>query len=201
MPGAGSAALGEADVEYHEDPPAYDPPVSPDSTGVFSTVADALRAWTTEPLSGDQRPGQPSTSTSKGEAASAPATADAARLKEPEYDVVRQTPRFDLAARRIAVTIDQEPAHLVDLSEGGAQVVTAAMLKPGRQVRLSFPSAGPLATAKAKIVWSRLEPPTQGGGELQYRAGVTFLKLDPKIVERVVKAADHAPKDAKRHQR
>lgn len=166
-----------------------DPPLSPESTGVFSTVADALRAWTTETVA----PGESAAIA----AASSPASpSDAAhgtgvespRPEVPEYDVVRQTVRYDLAARRIQVKIDQEPGQLVDLSSSGAQVVTSSMLKPGRQVRLTFPSAGPLATARAKIVWSRLEPPTHGGGELQYRAGVTFLKIDVKTIERVVGA-------------
>lgn len=167
-----------------EDARADDPPLSPESTGVFSTVADALRAWTTETVA--SQPTGPVTPEVSG---ALPASSGVEAPKTPDvaaFDVVRQTVRHELSAQRVTVTIDQEPGQLVDLSAGGAQVVTSSMLKPGRQVRLAFPSAGPLATARAKIIWSRLEPPTHGGGELQYRAGLAFVKVDPKVLSRVL---------------
>jgi len=105
-----------------------------------------------------------------------------------QWDVVRQSARHDLTSLRIDVTIDSEPGTLVDLSAGGAQVVTAGMLKPGRHVRVTFPASGPLATGKAKIAWSRLEPPSQGGGELQYRAGLTFTRIEQRTIDKVLGA-------------
>lgn len=178
-----------------EDAPADDPPLSPESTGVFSTVADALRAWTTETVA------SPPTGSAMGEPEDLPVSVGAEAPASPEvpaYDVVRQSVRHELVARRIIVTIDQEPGQLVDLSAGGAQVVTSSMLKPGRQVRLAFPTVGPLAVGRAKIVWSRLEPPTHGGGELQYRAGLAFVKVDAKILGRVLTAADSPTPSVKR---
>ena len=129
-----------------------------------------------------------------------PAAGDGARpaVTPSQFDLVRKSPRYDLSSRRIAVLVDDVPGDLVDLSEHGAQVVTAGMLKPSSHVRIAFPSGGPLATAKAKIAWSRLEPPTTGGGELQYRAGVTFTKIDPKTIDRVLNAPDSGSKPAKR---
>lgn len=185
------AAPGPFSVESTEaidEAAAEDPPLSPESTGVFSTVADALRAWTTEPVAPGERAPAPTPSAASPSPAHDDAGVDSPLPEVPQYDIVRQAVRYDLAARRIHVTIDHEPGHLVDLSRGGAQVVTSSMLKPGRQVRLTFPAVGPLATAKAKIAWSRLEPPTHGGGELQYRAGLTFLKVDVKTIERVLSA-------------
>lgn len=177
------AAVDVASVDPAEEPAEDDPPLSPESTGVFSTVADALRAWTIETVApGEAGPQLPAAGAHAGSSGGDTEI----RPDAPQYDVVRQSFRHHLAARQIEVRIDQEPGHLVDLSVGGAQVVTASMLKPGRQVRVTFPAAGPLAVARAKIAWSRLEPPTHGGGELQYRAGLTFVKIDAKTIERVI---------------
>lgn len=175
-------------AEDVEDARADDPPLSPESTGVFSTVADALRAWTTETVAS-----LPTGPVAPEVSGALPASNGVEAPKTPDvgaFDVVRQTVRHELAAQRVTVTIDQEPGQLVDLSAGGAQVVTSSMLKPGRQVRVAFPSAGPLATARAKIIWSRLEPPTHGGGELQYRAGLAFVKVDAKVLSRVLTACE-----------
>lgn len=180
-----SSAESAVAIEATDQASAEDPPLSPESTGVFSTVADALRAWTTETDAPDGRVAAPTLS-SASLSATPEVSAESASPEVPQYDIVRQTVRYDLAARRIDVMIDREPGNLVDLSSSGAQVVTSSMLKPGRQVRLTFPTAGPLAAARAKIVWSRLEPPTHGGGELQYRAGLTFQKIDVKTIERVL---------------
>ncbi len=168
----------------------------PDGAGVFSTVADALRAWATEtdgphaapPSKPDTGGATIASGSPQADEASSPPAGSRPRPASSEWDLVRQSVRYDLASLRIAVTIDSEPGTLVDLSTGGAQVVTSAMLKPGRQVRVTFPAAGPLATGKAKIAWSRLEPPSQGGGELQYRAGLTFTKIEQRTIDRVLSA-------------
>ncbi|MGE3508315.1 MAG: PilZ domain-containing protein [Vicinamibacterales bacterium] len=198
-PVSGAPPRDAVKPEILVDAPPDDPPLSPDSTGVFSTVADALRAWTTEPVSAAAPSSasegtSPAPSDGNGTESTSP---ERPRVSPSKWDVVRQSARYDLSPRRISVTIDQEVGQLVDLSVEGAQVVTSMMLKPGRHVRMSFPTAGPLANAKAKIVWSRLEPPTMGGGELQYRAGLTFIKIEPKIIDRVL----HAPETPKREPR
>lgn len=193
----GANTEGEFDGTENE---ADEDDLSADATGVFSTVADALRAWTTDPANASADPSP----------AALPAVADASPVATPsgdpsrpaaapsQFDLVRKSPRFDLSARRIAVLVDDIPGDLVDLSEHGAQVVTSGMLKPSSHVRVAFPSGGPLATAKAKIAWSRIEPPTQGGGELQYRAGLTFTKIDPKTIDRVMNSTESGSKPAKR---
>ena len=174
---------------------------------LIASVADALRAWATETIVGND--GQPiqaaptPPSPTPSEVVSASGTSDPMpsatvengrpRPAPSAFDLVRKGPRYDLTARKIHVVIDDVPGDLVDLSDDGAQVVTSGMLKPSSNVRIAFPAAGPLATAKAKIAWSRLEPPQQGGGELQYRAGVTFTKIDPKTIDRVLKAPDGVP--------
>ena len=185
--------LFEADASEETGSDGEDGPVSPDSTGVFSTVADALRAWTIEPA-GEPAPPSPSPAVLSAAAAAEAAPVDPSRPAPTpsQYDLVRKSPRYELSSRRISVLVDDVPGDLVDLSDHGAQVVTSGMLKPSSHVRVAFPSGGPLATAKAKVAWSRLEPPTHGGGELQYRAGLSFTKIDPKTIERVLKAPDSA---------
>lgn len=155
-------------------------------TGVFSTVADALRAWTTEVVDTSAHPGAaPKASGGPPAAAEEPKAAPAG----PVYDAVRKSARHNLLDRQVHVQIDGVGAQLVDLSNGGAQVVTTAMLKPGRTVKLLFPGAGNTASGKAKVVWSRLEPPTPGHGMLQYRAGLTFTAVEQKIIDKVLASA------------
>jgi chromosome segregation ATPase len=91
------------------------------------------------------------------------------------------------AARRafsenIDVLIDGGTAQLVDLSITGAQVLSAAPLKPNRIIKLQLPSADKAVTCKGKIVWARLEPPS-AGGTFRYRAGVLFTVVDEAAVD------------------
>lgn len=169
-----------------EEAPLFDPPVSEESTGVFSTVADALRAWATE---ADQAQATPAVSQTPSSPPDAPPTTPAP--VDASYETARATARHDLRGLRVAVTVDTAPGTLVDLSSGGAQVVTASMLKPGQHVRVTFPSAGPLASGRAKVAWSRLEPPAQGHSDLQYRAGLTFTQIQPRVITKVL--SEHVP--------
>ena len=159
---------------------------------MFSSVADALRAWATEVGEAQAAPeaqatlaapvavAHPSAAPPKVASAALPPTAPN------HYEAMRQSKRLDLSSLRLPVTVDNEPGTLVDLSTGGAQVVTSAMLKPGRPVRVTFPRSGPLAIGHAKVAWSRLEPPSQGHGELQYRAGLAFTKIEPRTIDKLL---------------
>lgn len=163
------------------------------SEGVFSTVADALRAWTTETV---ELPAKASTGgnplrtdPAPQESAAQPAAPALPPPQPTAYDTVRQAPRHHVADCRLSIHVDGAPADVVDLSQGGAQVVTPSMLKPGRQVKLAFQLLGPTAIGKAKVAWSKLEPPSSGSGMLQYRAGLTFTHVDKKIVDKLFEKA------------
>lgn len=185
----------------------FEQEASESNEGVFSTVADALRAWTTEGVERPDKPGVAAGASQKTgpasaaapDAPAAPASASTSPafsvppgLPTPPataYDTVRQSPRHLLADCRLSIHVDGAPAELVDLSQGGAQVVTPSMLKPGRQVKLMFQLAGPAAVGKAKVVWSKLEPPSSGSGMLQYRAGLAFIQVDSKVIDKLLEKA------------
>lgn len=141
-----------------------------------TAVADALRPWEAEDAS---------------EPPPAPATPEADSARQTYWDnTVRQDPRHSLSDGNVHIQVDGERAKLVDLSAGGAQVVTSRGLKPGHQVRVSLPSGSAQTAAKARVAWSRLEP---GGSGLQYRAGLAFTEVDPKAIAFLLEGATPAP--------
>ena len=70
--------------------------------------------------------------------------------------------------------VDGSPATLVDLSTGGAQVMSQSSLKPNQRVRLTLPGSPPVRL-NGSITWAMFEMP---GGVPRYRAGVTFVDPD-----------------------
>lgn len=145
-------------------------------TGVFSTVADALRAWTAETIE------------SAGSGTANVTDVATPEPAPPSFDVVRESPRHNLTYREITIQVDGTDAHLVDLSTGGAQVLTAAMLKPGRQVRLSFPWEKNPSVGRAKVVWSRIETSGAERQQLRYRVGLAFNSIEGKAIEALLTA-------------
>ena len=77
----------------------------------------------------------------------------------------------------LEVKLDDETALLVDLSTIGAQVLSSSALKPNKAVKMQLPSADAIILCKAKIIWSRFEPPTPGK-PVRYRAGMVFTQAD-----------------------
>jgi hypothetical protein len=82
-----------------------------------------------------------------------------------------------------AIQIDGQPARLVDVSTVGGEAVTTVVLEAGRQVEVFFPDVG---SAMAKVVWSRLEPPDAGFGNVGYRAGLVFSSMAPHVLEKLL---------------
>ncbi|MGE5246227.1 MAG: PilZ domain-containing protein [Betaproteobacteria bacterium] len=81
-------------------------------------------------------------------------------------------------AHEVGVQIDGGEATLVDLSVTGAQVISLTALKPNRVVKLQLPNDNGPMSCKGKIVWARLEPPSNGQ-PFRYRAGIFFVTADP----------------------
>jgi hypothetical protein len=94
----------------------------------------------------------------------------------------RRAPRHKII-QGIEVTIDGNPAMLIDLSTIGAQVVSAVTLKPNQRVRLSFPEGSKNIRFNAGVAWSAFELPK---GEARYRAGIEFFDADADAVGRFV---------------
>ena len=79
----------------------------------------------------------------------------------------------------LTLQIDGKDAALVDLSEGGAQVVSSNALRPNQKLRISLPLE-PDARLRATVAWASFELPKGSPGP-RYRAGIEFNDSDPRI--------------------
>ena len=79
----------------------------------------------------------------------------------------------------IVAQVDGKEAAVVDLSAGGAQVVSAAALRPNQKVRVSLPLE-PDARVRATVAWAFFELP-KGSAAPRYRAGIEFNDEDARI--------------------
>lgn len=87
----------------------------------------------------------------------------------------RRAPRFKMVDG-IEVTIDGNPATLVDLSTAGAHVVSPTILKPNQRLRISLPESGRPMRFSGAVAWASFEIPK--GGAPRYRAGIEFFDAD-----------------------
>jgi len=80
----------------------------------------------------------------------------------------RGTPRVTMA-KAVEVLIDGNAAVLVDLSIGGAQVLSATVLKPSQRVRLTLSDARGTVRLSGTVAWATFDIPPR------YRAGIEFV--------------------------
>ena len=111
--------------------------------------------------------------------AEAPAPATAAPL---DMRGTRRAPRFRIVDG-IEVTIDGNPATLVDLSLVGAQVVSPTVLKPNQRIRMSIADGPRPVRFSAAVAWASFEIPK---GAPRYRAGIEFVDADQKSLGRFI---------------
>jgi hypothetical protein len=95
----------------------------------------------------------------------------------------RRAPRFKIVDG-IEVTIDGNPATLVDLSLVGAHVVSPTILKPNQRLRISLPDAGRPMRFSGAVAWASFEIPK--GGAPRYRAGIEFFDADQVSVTKFI---------------
>src|SRR5262245_146274 len=76
----------------------------------------------------------------------------------------RGTPRVTMA-RGVEVLIDGNAAVLVDLSIGGAQVLSATVLKPSQRIRVTLSDTLGIIRLTGNVAWATFEIPPR------YRAG------------------------------
>lgn len=115
--------------------------------------------------------------TSKG---SASATAVPGDPLPPDYLGSRQSRRYRLAAR-VKARLGGAPTTLIDLSDGGAQVVGTKVLRPNQLAQLEISCDADVVGGAACVVWAFFEP--MGTGAPRYRAGLQFVDADPELVE------------------
>ena len=96
----------------------------------------------------------------------------------------RRAPRFPIVDG-VEVSIDGNPATLVDLSVVGAMVVSATILRPNQRLRFSLPDPGRPLRFSAAVAWAAFEMPKGGP---RYRAGIEFFDADAAAVNRFIEA-------------
>ncbi len=110
-------------------------------------------------------------------AATAPtrATAEGQHI---DWRGTRRHPRLRMKDGIVA-QIDGKDATVVDLSAGGAQVVSGVTLRPNQKLRISLPLE-PDARLRATVAWASFELP-KGSPAPRYRAGLEFNDEDPRV--------------------
>jgi hypothetical protein len=100
-----------------------------------------------------------------------------------DWHGTRRAPRHRVRPG-IELQLDGSPAHLVDLSVVGAQVVSPTVLRPNQKVRISLPSDDFVMRFRGAIAWAKFELPQPPAKGPQYRAGVEFTDGDAKALEK-----------------
>jgi CheY-like chemotaxis protein len=113
------------------------------------------------------------------------AGATAAAVADPPAEKValdkrgtRRSPRFKMA-EGAEISIDGNPAMLVDMSIVGAMALSQNVLRPNQRVRLSLLHTRAIRFS-GRVAWASFEMPK---GQRQYRAGIEFFDADPAAVQ------------------
>lgn len=93
----------------------------------------------------------------------------------------RRAPRFRVD-REMKVIIDGNPAMVVDLSMVGAQVISAASLRPNQRIRMSLEGEQGVRF-NAAVAWASFELPAEGP---RYRAGINFQDANAAVIARLL---------------
>jgi hypothetical protein len=80
-------------------------------------------------------------------------------------------------AMGVEILVDGNPATLIDLSAGGAQILSATVLKPNQKVRVTLSDDRGTLRASGTVAWASFEIPPR------YRAGVKFLGANSAAIE------------------
>jgi hypothetical protein len=91
----------------------------------------------------------------------------------------RRAQRFPITGA-LEITVDGNPATLVDLSSVGAQVLSPTVLKPNQRVRVSLSDTNGTTRFNASIAWAAFEIPPNTSP--RYRAGIEFLDADVRVL-------------------
>ena len=89
----------------------------------------------------------------------------------------------------LTVSVDGNPATLLDLSVEGAQVVSAMTLRPHQHVRIALPDGPRPIRLRASVRWASFEMPKEGP---RFRAGLQFADVDRPAVTRFIDAHRHS---------
>jgi hypothetical protein len=116
------------------------------------------------------------------EEAAAPAAVTAEQPTRPlDWHGTRRAPRVRIRSG-VEIQLDGNPAKVVDLSQVGAQVLSATILRPNQKVRVSIPNEDFVMRFRGSVAWAKFELP-QPAEPPRYRAGVEFTDADATAVE------------------
>jgi hypothetical protein len=117
-----------------------------------------------------------------GARGTAAAVAPVAPSAAPQLDQrgTRRAPRFNVAGQ-VDVLIDGNQATLVNISTVGAQVISAAVLKPNQRLRMALPDGQGDIRFGASVAWASFEYSSKSGP--RYRAGIEFINANPGAVD------------------
>ena len=101
-----------------------------------------------------------------------------------QFSANRQAERVKLQAAN-DVLVDGVTSVLVDISTGGAQVLSPTTLRPNRVVRLMLKTSTGTYAVEGRIVWAHLESPSAEAGA-QYLAGMQFTNSDRSAINAFV---------------
>lgn len=122
---------------------------------------------------------KPAAPTRAAEPSPSPAVAAPAPL---DQRGTRRATRFSVT-KGIEVTIDGNPAALINLSVVGAQVVSPTILKPNQRIRMTLPDPANPIRVMAGVAWAAFEMPKSGP---VYRAGIEFYDAEAVNVLRFI---------------
>ena len=98
-----------------------------------------------------------------------------------DWHGTRRANRYPIRAA-VEIQLDGNPALVVNLSQVGAQVLSATILRPNQKVRVSVPNDDFVMRFRGTVVWAQFELPTASPAP-RYRAGIDFADADPSAIE------------------
>jgi hypothetical protein len=98
-----------------------------------------------------------------------------------DWHGTRRAPRHRIR-EGVEIQLDGNPVRVVDLSQVGAQVVSATILRPNQKVRVSIPNDDFVMRFRGSVAWAKFELPDPSEPP-RYRAGVEFTDADADAVE------------------
>jgi hypothetical protein len=136
--------------------------------------------------SGAPSPDSGPSPSSGGTALATEEAAPAAVVSEPatrplDWHGTRRAPRHRIR-EGVEIQLDGNPARIVDLSQVGAQVLSATILRPNQKVRVSVPNDDFVMRFRGSVAWAKFELPKPSEPP-RYRAGVEFTDADATAVE------------------
>jgi PilZ domain len=161
-----------------------DPQLGHAEVRVMSHTGDYMRVvsrGTGAPAPGSSSAGTNGGAATEDAASPVPAAVSAVPSRPLDWHGTRRAQRHRIR-EGVEIQLDGNPARVVDLSQVGAQVLSATILRPNQKVRVSVPNDDFVMRFRGSVAWAKFELP-QPSEPPRYRAGVEFMDADATAVE------------------